>query len=241
MQPDYLNRLAPDVRAFAKALERALGFEIVIKVNPHKPRRAPDEPGGLECEVDQCGARIVIPETDWFPDGSVLHELFHVQRFLLEGIPLLVDNASYERWNPCVSTALTYHDNCMEHLVIVPEELRRRPERRAHWERATKQVWDTLTAHGTNETDRRQGAMINWAFIQHAIPDSDARSLALAVLDRFNFRDAAERFSEALVPVLADKEALVSVWFEHLHIPLEMASLRYLNARGSLRKEMPLA
>jgi hypothetical protein len=240
MQTDYLNRLAPDVRTFAEELEQAIGFEIVVKVNHHKPRRASDEPGGLECEVDQSGARILIPEPGWFPDGSVLHELFHIRRFLVEGIPLLVDNEAHERWNPCVSTAVTYHDNCMEHLIIVPEELRRRPERRAHWERAMTQVWETLSADGTHEIDRRQGALANWVFIQHVMPGSAARTSALAVLDRFDFRESAEGFFEALVPALTDKEQLVRVWFEYLNIPLEMASLRYLNAWGGLCRETPL-
>jgi hypothetical protein len=128
----------------------------------------------------------------------------------------------------------------MEHLIIVPEELRRRPERQAHWERAMKQVWDTLAADGTNEIDRRQGALANWMFIQHVMPGSAVRTSALAVLDRFGFRESAEGFFKALVPVLTDKERLVRVWFEHLNIPLEMASLRYLNAWGGLRKETPL-
>jgi len=235
MQTIYLNRLAPDVRTFAEELEQAIGFEIVVKVNRHKPRCASDEPGGLECEVDQSGAKILIPEPDWFPDGSVLHELIHIRRFLVEGIPLLVDNEAHERWNPCVSTAVTYHDNCMEHLIIVPEELRLRPARQAHWERATKQVWDTLAADGTHEIDRRQGALANWMFIRHVMPGSAARAFAMGVLDRFGFRESAEGFFEALVPVLSNKEQLVRVWFEHLNIPLETASLLYL--KGASRKE----
>ncbi|SAL22764.1 hypothetical protein AWB64_01747 [Caballeronia sordidicola] len=240
MQKAYLNRLAPDVRALAEDLEYALGFEIIVKVNQHLPRRAADEPGGLECEVDQSGARIVIPDPDWFPDGSVLHELFHVRRFLLEGIPLLVDNKAYVRWNPCVSSAVTYHDNCMEHLVIVPEELGRRPERLAHWERAIKQVWGTLAVTASHEADCRQGALVNWAFIEHVLPDSATRREAVTVLDRLGFREAAACFADALAPVLNDKEKLVKRWFEHLHLQPEMASLRYLNVWDNACRETPL-
>jgi hypothetical protein len=240
MQTEYLARLAPDIRSLAEEVERASGVEVVVKVAPDMARGLPDQPAALACEVFPTGAELLIPAPDCFPDGSVLHELLHVRRFLNEGVPRLTDCATYAPWSSHIRRSLALQDNCLEHLVIVPEELLRRPERRAHWERVMQRVWKELAADGLSEVERRQVALANWCFIQHALPDSAVLPCALAVLERFGLSNLAQRFYEALAPVLSDKERAVRVWFEHLGVPLEMASLEYLNTHDGTRKVIPL-
>lgn len=240
VQTEYLARLTPDTRSLAEEVERGSGVEVVVKVDPDRARSLPDRPDTLACQVNMTGAELLIPAPDYFPDGSVLHELLHVRRFLVEGVPRLTVCETYEPWSPGIRTSLTLQDNSIEHLLIVPEELRRRPERREHWERVMKRVWKELAADGLSEVDRRQAALANWVFIQHVLPNSAILPCARAVLERFDLSDVAHHFCEALMPVLSDKEGAVRVWFEHLHAPLEMASFEYLNTHDGTRKEVPL-
>ena len=240
MQTEYLVRLSLDIRSIAEEVERASGVEVVVRVAPERARNLTDQSAPLACEVHPNGAELIIPTPDYFPDGSVLHELLHVRRFLVDGVPCLKVCESYEPWSPNIRTSLTYHDNCIEHLIIVPEELMRRPERREHWEIVMKQTWKGLAAEGLCEVDRRQAALANWCFIQHVLPDSDALTYARAVLARFGLSDSAQRFSEALIPILSEKEMAVKVWCEHLGVPLEMISLEYINTHNGTRTEVPL-
>lgn len=240
MQKEYLDRLAPDIRSLVEEIERACGVEVVVKVVPDRARNLPDEPDPLACKVHPYGAELLIPGPDYFPDGSVLHELLHVRRFLVEGVPCLTDCGTYEPWNPHIRTSLTRQDNSIEHLIIVPEELLRRPERREHWERVMKRAWKELAGDGLDEVDRRQAALANWVFIQHVLPDSAVLPCARAVLDCLDLSDLAQRFCKALVPVLSNKEMAVRVWCEHLAVPLEVASLEYLNTHDGTCTEVPL-
>lgn len=240
MQMEYLNRLAPDIRILAEELEQASGVNVVVELAPDRANILPDQPVSLACVVYPHGAKILIPAQDYFPDGSVLHELLHIRRFLVDGVPRLTVCETYEPWSPEISKSLTLQDNSIEHLIIVPEELSLRPERREHWERVMKRVWQQLDADGLSEMDRRQSALANWFFIQHVLPESAVLPLARIVLDRFDLSDLAKCFWEALLPVLSVKERAVRVWFEHLDVPLEMVSLEYLNTHDGTRKEVPL-
>jgi len=240
MQAEYLSRLSLDIRSLAEEVERASGVEVVVRVAPERARNLTDQSAPLACEANPNGAELLIPSPDYFPDGSVLHELLHVRRFLVEGVPRLVDCGAYEPWSPHIRTRLTRHDNSIEHLIIVPEELMRRPERGEHWERVMKRIWKELAVEGLCEVDRRQAALANWCFIQHVLPDSDVLTCAWVVLGHFGLGDSAQRFSEALIPVLSSKEMAVRVWCEHLGVPLEMAALEYINTHNGTSTEVSL-
>lgn len=34
----------------------------------------------LACQIDEEGATLVLPREDFFPHGSVMHELLHIRR-----------------------------------------------------------------------------------------------------------------------------------------------------------------
>lgn len=240
MQPEYLDCLAPDIRSLAEEVERLSGVEVVVKVSPDRARNLPGKLDTLACRVSPNGAELLIPAPGYFPDSSVLHELLHVRRFLVEGVPRLTDNLTYEPWSPDIPTSLILHDNSIEHLFVVPEELQRRPERRKYWECVMKRAWKELAANELNEVDRQQSALANWVFIQYVLPASKVLPLARDVVEHLNLSDLAQRFCEALLPVLSDKESTVRVWFEHLDVPLGAASLEYINTHDGTCTEVPL-
>ncbi|WP_038485374.1 hypothetical protein [Collimonas arenae] len=221
-------------------VERASGIEIVVEVTSARVRYLPDQPDTMACKFSPHGAKFLIPTLDYFPDGSVLHELLHIRRFLVDGVPSLSDCDTYEHWRPSFAAGLTRLDNSLEHLIIVPEELHIRPDRKEHWERVMTHMWNGLANESFSEVDRQQQALINWVFLRHVIPDSPVRTSATSVLEKFNLSNLAQRFYEALIPNLSNKEDLVRECFNHLELPLEMACLEYIDIHNGIRKEVPL-
>ena len=60
----------------------------------------------MACEIDEHGARLLIGNPAYFPDASVFHELQHIRRILLEGVPRIVVCEGFEPWSPQLDTPL---------------------------------------------------------------------------------------------------------------------------------------
>src|SRR5262245_28921558 len=102
MEALYLEQLPPDVRRLAEHIEQETGIEIGIRVEPARIDRC----NSLACEVDEEGAVILVPTRGHFPAGSALHELLHIERFLVRGVPRIEPNESFPGWSPGLETAL---------------------------------------------------------------------------------------------------------------------------------------
>lgn len=122
MTPDFARALPGWLREFIDETEASIGFEIQVAVSPLREVMA--------CEVDTGRAVILTPSREAFKAGSVLHELLHIQRILVDGVPRLLLADSYPD-SPAalqIESSLVYNDNMLEHLVIVPIELERVPD-----------------------------------------------------------------------------------------------------------------
>lgn len=241
MQAEYVDILPPLLKDLVRETEHEIGFPVDVVVDSKRVRGLSDEPIPLACEVEKDVARILIPSADQFPPGAVFHELQHIRRCLVEGVPRLVDCEDYEPFTPEMGTALTRQDNALEHLVIVPRELEVFPERRDHWEGVMARVWAGIEAGKGNDLDRKQGGMACWAFLRLVTPDSPSVDVARRALAAMGVIERADQLCEALFPVLSDKATAVNVWFEHQEIPLEVASLKYFAPRERHSWEVPLA
>ncbi|MBP4049364.1 hypothetical protein J9978_07610 [Chromobacterium violaceum] len=240
MKAEYVELLPAPLKDLVRDTEEYIGFPIDVVVAPERARGMPDGASPLACEVEKDAARLLIPSVDQFPPGAVFHELQHIRRFLVEGVPQLVDCEDYEPWTPEMGTALTRQDNALEHLVIVPRELNVFPERRTHWENVMQQVWAEIEAGEGSDVDRKHAGWACWAFLLQVTPDSSTVDVARRVLAGMGAIERGDQFYEALLPALGDKVAAVRVWFEHLGIPLEMASLKYYAPRELRSWEVPL-
>lgn len=118
MQREYFEQLADDIRTMVADIENAIGFPVEVVVAPERARGVPGEPDALACQIEIAAARILVPDPEQFRPGSALHELLHIRRILVEGVPRLTDCEDYEPWTPQIASALTMQDNCIEHLAI---------------------------------------------------------------------------------------------------------------------------
>ena len=190
-------------------------LQIEVTVDPAQAKGRPDEPDPLACQMSASSARILVPAEGYFPPGSVLHELLHLRRVLVEGVPRLVvaETLSDELWSPRLVDSLVAQDNALEHLVIVPREVEVLPERRAYWEAKMVRIWGDLAAGMGSPADRREAALANWFFLRHVLPGSPSARAAETVLANLGLMEAAEAGVAQMSLVLSDKVALTSGWF----------------------------
>lgn len=242
MNADYFNRLTLAVQHFVREVEAAAGIEIEVEIDARRAGRGPDGRGILACDIDEDGATILVPSTDYFPDSAVVHEVLHIRRILVDGVPRLSDNTGYSHWNPQIGSALTDLDNALEHLVIVPEQLERCPESRQHWEQVMARVWQTDLLAIVDFDDQRRWALMHWAFLVIVLPDSPVVAIAQKVLRGLGFTADAERFVDAVKPLLrTSKPALLRTVFEILQLPPDIAVLEYIDALARQTNEVSLS
>lgn len=124
MDQYYLGLLSEDIRQYVGQLEAHCGFQLDVRIVPASTF--------LSCSIGPNAAIIITPDVASFQDAAVRHEVTHIYRRLVDGIPGLapgnntLGNADFEDW-------LSSFDNAVEHFYMIPEELSRYPERLEHW------------------------------------------------------------------------------------------------------------
>lgn len=90
MQPNYLDRLNGSVQNFVHAVEAKSGVPIVVVPDPELNNGGPFGQGNLEVVVRAREILLHAPTNAYFPDGAVRHEVLHVKRCHIDGVPQLV-------------------------------------------------------------------------------------------------------------------------------------------------------
>ena len=206
MQPEYLAQLSEPVQRLIFEVERQ--GRIVIQVEPDASLNdlGPLGNGLLGVEINSRRTRIYAPTNGYFPDGAVCHEVLHVRRFHVDGIPKIV-LARAVAFDPGLEAMFTEIDNAIEHLVIVPEELQLHPERRQHWELVAEGVW--ADADTVSLAERRFAACMHWTFMRHVLPMSPHTDVARTFISKHGLMEDAQRFADRIIESLIDKKALV--------------------------------
>jgi len=230
MQPEFRNRLSADVRTLVQQTEDSAGIEITVVVDPERASGSPDEPDPMACEVDEHGAQLLLGDAAYFPDPSVFHELQHIRRVLLEGVPRVVVCEDFEPWSPQLDTAVAQLDNNIEHLIIVPRELEAYPVRRGYWEARVRRMLDRLAGNELPGIDRERFAMLAWVLVHHMTPRQELQDAARCILRELRIEERAGQSRDAVMAALESKEQLVRITFEYFALPATAGCLKYLDA-----------
>jgi hypothetical protein len=236
MQQEYLLRLSAPVRDFVFEVEDGLGIKIQVIQDARLNNGGPSGAGNLEIIIEAQRVHLIAPTNGYFPDGAVRHEVLHVQRFHLEDVPKLA-LADEVDWDKPFSDALGQIDNAIEHIAIVPIELKHHPERRAHWEAVMTNVCSNL--HAVPDAERCLAVCLHWSFMSRVFPDSHNFQLLRDYAFEFDLSDVATQFSEQFLA--SNKEEQVGILFSKFSdiLPRERAALEYVNsATGS--KQLPI-
>ncbi|HEY4084144.1 MAG TPA: hypothetical protein VGM81_25940 [Burkholderiaceae bacterium] len=239
MQPEYLDRLSQSVQHFVREVEAASGVPIGVVPTPELNGGGPFRQGNLDVVVRARQVLLGAPTNGYFPDGAVRHEVLHVKRCHIDGVPQLVLADSVVPWDQAVSDMLAGLDNAIEHLVIVPEELRLHPERRDHWEAQMQEICDDLP--NIPEEHVKLAICMHWTFLRQVLPDS----LHIPTMGTFAAQkgmfDTARSFADQLLSRLASKEEILCLLFDTFpEIGRARAGLDYINSvTGTRHRPIP--
>jgi hypothetical protein len=234
MQPEYLARLGEPVRDFVREVEQSANIDIKVVLDPQLNGGGPNGQGNLAVVIEAQRNLLYVPTTGYFPDGAVRHEVLHVKRFHVDGVPKLA-LADAEDWDEGFSDVLGGLDNAIEHVLIVPMELQFHPERREHWEAVMGNVCAGLPDVPAGE--RNLAICLHWTFLRHVLPGSPSAEIARSFAIEHELLGMADRFADQFQSVAASKEEIVRLLFLTFpHIRRNRAALEYINSVTGTRQ-----
>ncbi|WP_131276935.1 hypothetical protein [Hylemonella gracilis] len=237
MQHEFLSRLSTSVQEFIHEIEDQTGIDIQVVPSPELNRGGPTGTGNLEIVINAQSVQLFAPTHGYFPDGAVRHEILHVQRFHIQGVPKLV-LAEEAPWDRGFSDALGALDNAIEHVLIVPVELQFHPERREHWESVMQSVCLGMT--NVPKEERRLAVCMHWTFLRHVMPNSPQTDFMRSYARHHNLLDAADDFADKFLAAAGSKEEIVQILFLSCpEIPRDRAALEYISSSTGTR-QMPI-
>lgn len=238
MQPEYLARLSEPVQQFILEVEKGAGVDIQVILDPNQNEGGTTGQGKLAVNIKARSIQLFAPTNGYFPDGAVRHEVLHVRRFHVNGVPKLA-LADNQKLDNGFSNVLVGNDNAIEHIVIVPVELQFHPEHRKHWEALMRNV--CLGLPDVPEGERRLAVCLHWTFLRHVLPDSPLIEIAREFAKEHALLEMAEQFADQFTSIAANKEELVRLlFFTFPEIPRNRAALEYINSMtGTYQKPIP--
>jgi hypothetical protein len=208
MQPEYLARLSKPVQDFVLEVEQGSKLNIEVVADRLLNETGPLCQGQLGVSIEPWRIRLFAPSNGYFPDGAVRHEVLHIQRFHVQGVPKLA-LANWQRWDQGLANRLTAIDNALEHLLIVPLELELHPERKEHWEAVVGDVCGGLRS--IPDSERCLAVCLHWSFLRHVLPGSPQVHVAQDFMKQHALLAVAQHFADQLLAVLDSKEEMLRV------------------------------
>jgi hypothetical protein len=203
------------------------------------PHRAPPVPGDPNpdapvCEITAGGATIRLRLGAPILAQGVTHELLHIERWWLEGVPHLYPA------HPALKHICEGLENALEHLVIVPREARYGFEPYGHWNETYREIWSRSPLTPAMPLDvRRYTCLLAWLATSHVTDESVNARIEEHVRMEGLF-DEAEAFKREIKAQLTSKPELVSYVARVLRIPEGAVFLRYYNASAGTVRDEPL-
>ena len=227
MQIEYLALLSESVKNFVLEVEALAGIGIQVVQEKKLNNGGPTGGGNLEVVINAQRVQIFAPTNGYFPDGAVRHEVLHVKRFHVDGVPKLALSDEVD-WDKSFSDALVAIDNAIEHIVIVPVELEFHPERRVHWETVMANV--AANVHTAPEAERCLAVCLHWAFMRQVLPESPNFQALRNFAHEYGLEEEAEDFSDQFLS--SSKEEMISLLFSKFSniLPRNRVALEYINS-----------
>ena len=197
---------------------------VVVSKQPH-----------LSCTVELNAIKIQTPKDFIFSNESMWHELNHIFRFCTMGVPTLEECPNTDGADFQIAMQLRSFDNDMEHLVIVPEEIKLFPHRAEEWEDKVRNALD--------KNNGRMGGEIllrHWLFVNHVLPESDLVGVLKKLIDETKMPKCADKLLEIIPPLIGNKEELVRAYFEHVSIPMKNICFEYFDFKNKEKNYISL-
>ncbi|MDO8417130.1 MAG: hypothetical protein Q7S87_13070 [Agitococcus sp.] len=223
MEKMYFSRLSSDAKSIVNEIEGHIRKEISIKLGSNQ-----------FASVNVNSAVISIPNSDYFSDGPILHELLHLKRYYLEGVAQV---EVYDLFRDKVhKDCVNYIDNDIEHLAIIPIEVAMYPQRREYWMSAVRENITELelirknNLIGGDVISRNFNTIFRWIFLRHIIKDYELEARVKSLLESFGAVEKAIQL-DGIVASNLPKEVFVREICDFYEFSTDRISLKYASGK----------
>ena len=205
-------------------IESELGFKIDYQIDSNI--RAP------RAVIDIHEVKIIFRDESDMTDGVLFHELLHIHRIVCLKVPMLMANLMDTRVTPELERKLEVFDNDIEHLYIIPLELKSYPERTVFWEQKFKDI--------ANYRMKDDELIRHYLFAKHILPDSNLRKTIEGMLEQRDIKEEADRIVDMIMLQLQNKERVVSSYLKEIGFDTAQCYWRYIDYKNNTYKDVPL-
>ena len=223
MEGKYFNLLKRDTQELVFEIESTIKKEIQVEV------KASDR-DILACNVDDGFPKIILPRSAYFPDSSVIHELIHIKRFLVEKVPLLT--VSEDFLNKSLEQGFLAIDNDLEHLHVIKAEVVMRPERHEYWVGVFDQSMDRIDQSTLAQSDK-DGALVRLFLLSEiAILNKNLSDKARDLIQSPAIHNSLDQFLVDIKSHLSSKQRISELLINFLDLKKYYPCLEYMDEHG---------
>lgn len=177
--------------------------------------------------ADHTSACIAVPDLDRVNGDAIIHELLHLQRYWVGQIPLMDAISS----NPANGAIASDIENCLEHLIIIPQQSEMGFDTSSHWNAITDEFWSDFPWEEIDTHSFRIRALTGW-LTATACKDPILVESVEGKLDSVGLLNEARSFHSSLMCLRGSKPSMVSMALRVLKIPTAEVRLVTLDVRG---------
>lgn len=211
MREEILSRMPKVVQQALEEVEATCSVKFELHSNsPDAGCYVSRESSGVILIKDPCGVK----------PASVLHEVLHLKRYLLHGVPQLVSSTQ--------GGFASLTENNLEHLFVVPKQRALGIGDDDFWISLNNKAWDAFERTHSSGLERKVALVQRWFDAQFTYDQNTLqRAHKIAVADGIG--DWIESFWAHCNELICDKPKLVRHYLTGLGLPLDKFALRYLD------------
>lgn len=237
LRSNVRSALPSDVASLMDRIESFAEMPIRVEMNPNPISETDPNPMAPATAVNHDKATIYLrSETEIEPEG-VLHELLHIHRYWVEGVPQIMPIGNdANQWS--VTSSI---ENALEHLIIVPKESEYGFDPFPYWNETARINWGRYPwPEMTNEFARRKNVLLGRLGLC-LVSDPNVVELAKDCINQEGLQNDAEKFNARIASfIMSNKVRAISCVCRFLNIPIADAHLVTFDVRSRRRIEAPI-
>lgn len=238
MDEYFKSQLPSQVTDLVDRIEIFAGREINVVIDTRPVSPTDPNPDRLATEVTENSATIYLRERTKFPTHGVLHELLHIERFWIEGVPQILPLNDPTGSNLQVTSSI---ENTLEHLIIVPREEVYGFEPYSYWNETDGRLWSMYPWPSIPDAwARRKNFLLGWLSVSSLVTDPDVRGHVESCLKKEGLWEEALKFTEKIAKTIASKPRAISTVLRFVNIPLKDVQLVKFDVLQGKRIVIPI-
>jgi hypothetical protein len=171
------------------------------------------------------GATVYLHDFEHIDQHGVVHELLHIQRYLVEGVPMMQPSRNAE----ANMTALQNIENGLEHLVIVPREATYGLDTSTYWNAVSRHRWGSYP--WPNPNAKRNDLLLERLALE-LVTDPEVLQIGTDRLRTEGLADEADSFAARIKQSLNSKPRALGCVVRFMRIPRGLFHMTRIDIRN---------